>query len=227
MNASRAAAPAGSPVDDLAPAGLRARVTECLRECASDRAEPVVAALDAAGLCFPGLPDRVVLAESLAAALDFDPAAEVLARHDRPGAGAGLPVAALQVAASARLVATTGGWLGTRHSFGQRLIDHQVVRFRLAELMAYAEGARHLVHAATADTAAGARGDGVVEAARLQARKLLRRTARVCLHLHGASGYVAGHPAQRLLLAGHRPADGISDEQLLDAVARHLRGADD
>lgn len=126
-------------------------------------------------------------------------------------------LAAYEVAAARRLLARTRRHAGERRSFGRPLWEHQAVQLRIADLVAQADGARRLVHhaARTAEPAEPAE-PALVAAAEAEASRLLRETAVQCQHLHGAAGYLAGQPAQHLLLG----ARVLSAKRRVDQRAR-------
>ena len=176
----------------------------------------------------------MALTECLADADRPEQAAAVLARHAETAARgsaleAGLLRAAYQVAAAARLHDRTASRLATRRSFGQPMIEHQALRFRLAEMSAHIDGTRSLVYAAAGlqrggpPLPQGPAPDGpapdLVAAACLQAARLWRQIAWDSLHLHGAAGQLADDVPHRFVQGAQPGPPGQGTEALLAVIA--------
>jgi alkylation response protein AidB-like acyl-CoA dehydrogenase len=85
-----------------------------------------------------------------------------------------------------------------REAFGQPLISHQAVAFRLAEMASQIEVARQLtLHAARAKQAGE---PAILEAsmAKLFASEMAERVCSAAIQLHGGYGYVEDFPVEKL-----------------------------
>jgi citronellyl-CoA dehydrogenase len=112
-------------------------------------------------------------------------------------------------------------YLAARRTFGKPIIEHQHVRFRLAELEAELDLLRHYNYAAAE---ARMRGEDVTRfatIAKLKAGRLQREVADACVQFHGGVGYmeetwVAGFFRDARLLS----IGGGADEVMLQVLAR-------
>lgn len=78
----------------------------------------------------------------------------------------------------------------TRQAFGRRILDNQVVHFRLAELRTEVEALRALVYRATELFVAGEDVTRLASMAKLKAGRLCREVADSCLQYWGGQGYM-------------------------------------
>ena len=85
-----------------------------------------------------------------------------------------------------------------RHSFGQALIDHQAVNFRLADMATQIEAARQLTLHAAALRDVGR--PCLVEAsqAKLLASEMAEKVCSEALQIHGGYGYLNDYPVERI-----------------------------
>jgi citronellyl-CoA dehydrogenase len=84
-----------------------------------------------------------------------------------------------------------------RHTFGQPLIDNQVIHFRLAELATEVELLRSLVYRAADDVVAGKDATRLASMAKLKAGRLGREVSDACLQYWGGMGFMWDNPASR------------------------------
>jgi long-chain-acyl-CoA dehydrogenase len=127
------------------------------------------------------------------------------------------------LSAAEAALAWTLDFVRERTAFGQRVLDFQNTRFRLAELTteveitrAYAE---RLVRAHTAGTL------DAVTAAKLKwwATELQVRVVSACLQLHGAAGYMHEYPISRALADGRvQTIVGGTTEIMKEIIGRSL-----
>jgi acyl-ACP dehydrogenase len=168
--------------------------------------------------------------------------AEVPAEHmvGMPGAGLvtvtwgliheRLAIAAQSLGAAELSIALAASHLHRRVQFGKRLIEHQAIRLRLAELAAQVTVVRCGVH----DIAARLRdlpehGLRTVAAAKVTATRLAARVADEIMHMFGGAGYVESEtPVGRMWRDSRIGRLGAgSDEMMLELVASRLHGDDD
>jgi butyryl-CoA dehydrogenase len=85
-----------------------------------------------------------------------------------------------------------------RETFGQRLIEHQAVAFRLADMATQLAAARGLVLDAAERRDAGEPALQAAAMAKLFASEMAERVASDAIQIHGGYGYVEGFPVERI-----------------------------
>ena len=85
-----------------------------------------------------------------------------------------------------------------RQSFGQKLIAHQAVAFRLADMATQLAAARGLVLDAAERRDAGEPAVQAAAMAKLFASEMAERVASDAIQIHGGYGYVEGFPVERI-----------------------------
>ena len=85
-----------------------------------------------------------------------------------------------------------------RESFGRKLIDHQAVAFRLADMATQLAAARGLVLDAAARRDAGEPALQAAAMAKLFASEMAERVASDAIQIHGGYGYLADFPIERI-----------------------------
>ena len=96
-----------------------------------------------------------------------------------------------------RLLDATIAYTKERHTFGQPLIDNQVIHFRFAELKTEIEALRSLVYRAVEDYVGGADVTMMASMAKLKAGRLAREVSDACLQYWGGMGFTWDNPASR------------------------------
>ena len=96
-----------------------------------------------------------------------------------------------------RLIDATIEYCRERHTFGQPLINNQVIHFRFAELKTEVESLRSLVYRAVEDYIGGADVTMMASMAKLKAGRLTRECADACLQYWGGMGFTWDNPAAR------------------------------
>ncbi len=120
-----------------------------------------------------------------------------------------------------RLIDATIAYCKERSTFGQALIDNQVVHFKLAELRTEVELLRSLVYRAVEDYVGGADVTMLASMAKLKAGRLARQVSDECLQYWGGMGFMWDNVASRayrdtrLLSIG-----GGADEIMLGIIAK-------
>jgi len=108
-----------------------------------------------------------------------------------------------------------------RQTFGQPLLDNQVIHFRMAELQTEVELLRSLVYRAVEEYIGGKDVTMLASMAKLKAGRLSREVADACLQYWGGMGFMWDNPASRayrdtrLLSIG-----GGADEIMLGIIAK-------
>jgi citronellyl-CoA dehydrogenase len=95
------------------------------------------------------------------------------------------------------IIQATIDYCRERHTFGQPLIDNQVIHFRLAELATEVELLRSLVYRAAEDVTAGKDATRLASMAKLKAGRLGREVSDACLQYWGGMGFMWDNPASR------------------------------
>jgi len=113
-----------------------------------------------------------------------------------------------------------------RKSMGKRLIEHQAVSFRLADMATGIEAARQLYLHAAALRDAGKPCIKEASMAKLFASEMAERVCSDAIQIHGGYGYMADFPVERLWrdVRVTQIYEGASDIQRL-VIGRALEGA--
>jgi butyryl-CoA dehydrogenase len=85
-----------------------------------------------------------------------------------------------------------------RTSFGKRIVEHQAVNFRLADMAVDIEAARQLVWHAAALRDAGRPCLHEASMAKLFASEMAERVCSAAIQVHGGYGYVNDYPVERI-----------------------------
>jgi butyryl-CoA dehydrogenase len=85
-----------------------------------------------------------------------------------------------------------------RTSFGKRLVDHQAVNFKLADMTTEIAAARQLVWHAAALRDAGEPCLAEASMAKLFASEMAERVCSAAIQVHGGYGYVSDFPVERI-----------------------------
>jgi len=95
------------------------------------------------------------------------------------------------------LIEQTIAYCKERHTFGQPLIDNQVIHFRMAELRTEVELLRSLIYRAVEEYVGGADVTMLASMAKLKGGRLVREVADACLQYWGGMGFTWDNPASR------------------------------
>lgn len=106
-------------------------------------------------------------------------------------------IGATVIKALERVIRDTIDYTAERRAFGRRVLDNQVVRFRLAELQAEVELLRSLVYRAVGELVAGRDVTLLASAAKLKAGRLAREVTDACLQFFGGMGFMNETPVSR------------------------------
>lgn len=122
-----------------------------------------------------------------------------------------------------RLIGDTIEWARERHTFGQPVLNNQVVHFRLAELQTEVESLRALTWRACEQHVKGEDATYLASMAKLKTGRLWRELTDSCLQYWGGMGFMWDNPVARayrdtriLSIAGG------SDEMMLGIIAKHM-----
>ena len=119
------------------------------------------------------------------------------------------------------------GWARERRTFGQALVEHQVIRHKLVDMVRHAEAARAVVHDLGWRLMRGAGDEAALVArtcmAKIQATQAMEFCAKEAVQVLGGMGYMRGTKSERLyrevkvMVIG-----GGSEEVMKDLAARQL-----
>src|SRR4030095_12558522 len=100
-----------------------------------------------------------------------------------------------------------------RHTFGQPLIDNQVIHFRFAELKTEVEALRSLCYRAVEDYIAGTDVTLMASMPKLKAGRLAREVSDACLQYWGGMGFTWDNPVSRAYRDGRLGSIGGGSER--------------
>jgi len=136
-----------------------------------------------------------------------------------------LIAASMAVGAAQQALEDTLRYTRERKTFGKRLMDHQVIAHRLADLATELEAARQLTYYAADILQRGGDCSTEVSMAKLFASEMANRMAYHCLQLYGGYGYMQEFPIERFFRDIRlSPIGGGTSEIMRDIIAR--RGLD-
>ncbi len=131
--------------------------------------------------------------------------------------------AANAIEALANCIGQTAEYARERKAFGQAILDHQVVHFRLAELKTEVEALRALTYLATEQYVAGRDVTEWASMAKLKAGRLMREVPDACLQFWGGMGYTWENRVARLFRDGRLASiGGGADEVMLGIIAKQM-----
>ena len=120
-----------------------------------------------------------------------------------------------------RCIEATIEYCRQRSTFGQPLINNQVVHFRLAELQSEVEALRALTYQACELHIAGENVAKLASMAKLKSGRLMREVADSCLQYWGGMGFMWDNPASQLYRDGRLASiGGGADEIMLGIICK-------
>jgi citronellyl-CoA dehydrogenase len=129
--------------------------------------------------------------------------------------------AANSIGGMERCIEATIEYCRQRSTFGQPLIDNQVVHFRLAELQSEVEALRALTYQACELHIAGEDVTKLASMAKLKSGRLTREVADSCLQYWGGMGFMWDNPASQLYRDGRLGSiGGGADEIMLGIICK-------
>jgi citronellyl-CoA dehydrogenase len=109
-----------------------------------------------------------------------------------------------------------------RKTFGQPILNNQVVHFRLAELRTEVEALRALTYAAVESYVSGKDVTRLASMAKLKAGRLSREVADSCLQYWGGMGFTADNPISQSFRDGRLISiGGGADEIMLGIICKY------
>ncbi len=120
-----------------------------------------------------------------------------------------------------KLIDLTIEYCKERHTFGQPLINNQVIHFRLAELRTEVELLRSLVYRAVDEYVQGRDVTKMASMAKLKCGRLIREVADSCLQYWGGMGFTHDNPISQAYRDGRLVSiGGGADEIMLGIICK-------
>jgi citronellyl-CoA dehydrogenase len=120
-----------------------------------------------------------------------------------------------------KLIDLTIEYCKERHTFGQPLINNQVIHFRLAELRTEVELLRSLVYRAVDEYVQGKDVTKMASMAKLKCGRLIREVADSCLQYWGGMGFTFDNPVSQAYRDGRLVSiGGGADEIMLGIICK-------
>jgi citronellyl-CoA dehydrogenase len=111
-----------------------------------------------------------------------------------------------------------------RETFGQPLIDNQVIHFRMGELMTEVEALRALIYRACEQYVNGTNVTMLASMAKLKSGRLMREVADACLQYWGGMGFMWDNPASQLYRDGRLLSIGGGADEIMLGIICKLMG---
>ena len=111
-----------------------------------------------------------------------------------------------------------------RHTFGQPILNNQVVHFRLAELRTEVEALRALTYRAVESYVSGKDVTKLASMAKLKAGRLTREVADSCLQYWGGMGFTADNPISQSYRDGRLISIGGGADEIMLGIICKLEG---
>jgi citronellyl-CoA dehydrogenase len=123
-----------------------------------------------------------------------------------------------------RLIQATIEYCRQRKTFGQPLIENQVIHFRMAELQTEIELLRSLVWRAVEEYVGGSDVTKLASMAKLKAGRLTREVSDACLQYWGGMGFMWDNPASRALRDTRVLSIGGGADEIMLGIVCKLMG---
>jgi citronellyl-CoA dehydrogenase len=111
-----------------------------------------------------------------------------------------------------------------RQTFGQPILNNQVVHFRLAELRTEVEALRSLTYRAVESYVSGKDVTKLASMAKLKAGRLTREVADSCLQYWGGMGFTADNPISQSYRDGRLISIGGGADEIMLGIICKLEG---
>jgi citronellyl-CoA dehydrogenase len=122
------------------------------------------------------------------------------------------------------VIQATIAYCKERHTFGQPLIDNQVIHFRFAELQCEVEALRSLVYRAAEDYIGGKDVTLLASMAKLKAGRLGREVTDACLQYWGGMGFMWDNVASRAYRDNRLMSIGGGADEIMLGIICKLMG---
>lgn len=141
--------------------------------------------------------------------------------------GGRIGVAAQAVGVARAALEAALGYARSRETFGQPIIEHQAVGFRLARMATQLEAARQLTWHAAALASAGQSALLAASMAKAFATEMAEKVCSDALQVHGGAGYTRAHPVEKYyrdarVLSIYEGTNDIQNLVIARALAKSL-----
>mgnify|MGYP001277895271 FL=1 len=110
-----------------------------------------------------------------------------------------------------------------RKAFNKRIIDNQIIQFRLCELKTEVEAVRSLVYRACQNYVNGEDVTLLASMAKLKSSRLIREVSDTCIQFYGGMGFTWENQASKLYRDGRMHSiGGGTDEIMLRIISKNL-----
>ena len=123
-----------------------------------------------------------------------------------------------------KLIDHTIEYCKERHTFGQPLLNNQVIHFRLAELRTEVEALRSLTYRAVEEYLAGQDVTKLASMAKLKCGRLIREVADACLQYWGGMGFTWDNPISQAFRDGRLVSIGGGADEIMLGIICKLEG---
>lgn len=131
--------------------------------------------------------------------------------------------AATTIRSTERAIEDVIAYTRERVTFGQPILNNQVVHFRLAELQTEIEALRSMVYRAVEEHSRGEDVTLLASMAKLKAGRLTREVADTCLQYYGGMGFMNETPITRMYRDGRLTSiGGGADEVMLGIICKFM-----
>lgn len=135
-------------------------------------------------------------------------------------------ITAMAIATARAIYDMTVEYCKERESFGQRLIDHQHIRFELAEMLTEIEIAQAYVDRSVLDLNAGRLTPIDAAKGKWYVTEMQKRIVDRCLQLHGGYGYMREYPVAKAFVDTRvQTIYGGTTEIMKDLIGRDIAGS--
>ena len=133
-------------------------------------------------------------------------------------------IAASTLIATENCISDTIEYCKERKAFGKRLLDNQVIHFKLAEHQTELESLRALVYKACDRFVDGKDVTMLASMAKLKSGRLIREVSDSCLQFWGGMGYTMENPVSQQFRDGRlHSIGGGSDEVMLQIISKYMK----
>jgi citronellyl-CoA dehydrogenase len=123
-----------------------------------------------------------------------------------------------------KLIDLTIEYCKERHTFGQPLLNNQVIHFRLAELRTEVEALRSLTYRAVEEYVAGQDVTKLASMAKLKCGRLIREVSDACLQYWGGMGFTWDNPISQAFRDGRLVSIGGGADEIMLGIICKLEG---
>ena len=114
-------------------------------------------------------------------------------------------------------------WARERTTFGARLIDHQVIRHKVAEMQQRIHATQAFIQACTTQLMHGCPDPAAIALLKVQASETMEFCAREAMQILGGAGYLRGNRVERIYREVRVNAIGGGSEEIMrDLAARQM-----